>query len=156
MYNSIQQFNENGVKKIEEVIREFLINKGMDIGELVIGLNQRMQELLCNIVSEIIEGIDQAYRESDERKQKYHIERSRVKNCFTSTCGDIKYQRTYYKNKQTGELKYLADEACGITKNMRKSNDVVAECINHAIDSSYRISGEHATNTDDKSVNSQL
>lgn len=66
-----------------------------------------------------------------------------------STCGEIKYQRTYFKDKEAGDFVHLADEACGITRNMRKSQDVVAEGIKHVIDSSYRISGEHATNTDD-------
>jgi hypothetical protein len=32
---------------------------------------------------------------------------------------------------------------------MRKSEDVVIEALKHVVDSSYRISGEHATNTDD-------
>jgi hypothetical protein len=52
-------------------------------------------------------------------------------------------------SKETGEYIFLADKACGITKNMRKSEDVVIEAIKHVVDSSYRISGEHATNTDD-------
>ncbi|VDN46711.1 protein of unknown function [Petrocella atlantisensis] len=32
---------------------------------------------------------------------------------------------------------------------MRKSEDVVIEAIKHVVDTSYRISGEHATHTED-------
>lgn len=149
MNNSIQQFMEFGVKKIEKVVESFINDKQMNIGELVIRLGKPLQELQCEIIAETIESIDETYRNSTYRKDRYVIERSNVSNSFTSTCGEIKYKRTYFESKETGEYIYLADQACGITKNMRKSEDVVIEAIKHVTDSSYRISGEHATNTED-------
>lgn len=121
----------------------------MDIGELVLKLKKPLQELQRDIVKETIQDIDQTYRDSVYRKERYVIERSNDTNTFMSTCGEITYNRTYFKNKKTGEFKHLIDEACGITKKMRKSDDVVAESIKHVIESSYRVSGENATATDD-------
>lgn len=149
MYNSIQQFMELGIVNIEEIINNFTKDSEMTIGDLVIGINKPVQKLVCDIVSETLEQMDTIYRESEDRKSKYVIERSRVENSFMSTCGLITYKRTYFKDKKTGAYKYLVDESCGITRNMRKSDDVVVESLNHVIDSSYRISGEHATQTDD-------
>ncbi len=66
-----------------------------------------------------------------------------------TTCGEVTYERTYFQSKETGEYEYLADKAVGITPKMRKSDDVVIKAIKQVIDVSYRISGEHATNTED-------
>lgn len=149
MHNSIQQFMEFGVRKLEKVIESFMDDEQMNIGELVMELGKPLQELQREIIAETIEMIDETYRNSTYRTDKYVIDRSGVPNSFTSTCGEIKYHRTYFESKETGEYIFLADKACGITKNMRKSEDVVIEAVKHVVDSSYRLSGEHATNTED-------
>lgn len=149
MHNSIQQFMDLGVKKIEKIVDDFMKNEEMNIGEFVLELGKPLQELQREIIAETIEKIDEVYRNSKYRTDRYVIERSNDANAFMSTCGEINYKRSYFKSKETGEYIYLADQACGITKNMRKSEDVVIEAIKHASDSSYRISGEHAVNTDD-------
>lgn len=149
MNNSIQHFKEKGIKNIEKIVKSFINNEGMDVGELVLELNKPLQELQRNIIKETIEEIDETYRNSAYRKDRYVIERSNDTNSFISTCGEITYKRTYFKSKSDGKFVYLADEACGISKNMRKSDDVVAQGIKHVIDSSYRISGENATATED-------
>lgn len=149
MHNSIQQFMDKGIQNIEKIVKSFMEDEKMDIGELVLELNKPLQELQRSIIKETIEEIDEVYRNASYRKERYVIERSKDTNTFMSTCGEITYNRTYFKSKETGEFIHLADEACGITKKMRKSDDVVAEGLKHVIDSSYRISGEHATATDD-------
>jgi hypothetical protein len=140
---------EIGIKKIEKVVESFINDDQMNIGEFVLELGKPLQELQREIIAETIEGIDEVYRKSAYRINHYVVERARVPNSFTSTCGEIKYKRTYFKSKETGEFIFLADKACGITKNMRKSEDVVIEAIKHVVDTSYRISGEHATHTED-------
>lgn len=149
MHNSIQHFIEFGVKNIEKIIKSFIENQEMNLGEFVLDLGKPLQELQRAIIAETIEDIDQVYRKSTYRKERYVIEKSNESNSFMSTCGEIRYKRTYFEDKKTGDFVYLADEACGITRNMRKSDDVVVEGIKHVVDSSYRISGEHATNTKD-------
>ncbi|PKM53668.1 MAG: hypothetical protein CVV00_11365 [Firmicutes bacterium HGW-Firmicutes-5] len=149
MQTSIQQFMEFGIKKIEKIVESFMNDETMNIGEFVLGLEKPLQELQREIIAETIEGIDEVYRNSIYRTNRYVIERSKDPNAFMSTCGEIRYTRTYFKSKETGDYIYLADQACGITKNMRKSEDVVIEALNHVTDSSYRISGEHAVKTDD-------
>jgi hypothetical protein len=140
---------DKGIQNIEKIIKSFMNEGTMDIGELVLELNKPLQELQRDLIKETIEEIDEVYRQSSYRKDRYVIERSNDENSFTSTCGVITYKRTYFKDKRDETFVHLADQACGITKKMRKSDDVVAKGLEHAVDSSYRLSGENATATDD-------
>jgi hypothetical protein len=149
MYNSIQQFNQFGVKNIEKIIKTFIEQENHDIADLVIGLQKPLQELQCMLISETIEDLDEQLRKSSERKENWSITRSCDCNRFMATCGEIKYERTYFKSKETGERAYLTDRMVGIKPHMRISNDVVINAIENAIDTSYRTSGKLATNTND-------
>jgi hypothetical protein len=149
MYNSILHFNEFGVKKIEKVIKNFLENKDRDLGDLVMDLTEPLQELQREIIRETIEEIDEIYRQNQERKKNYYIERREEENSILTTCGEVSYRRTYFKSKETKKYEYLADKAFGITDHMRKSEDVSIKLIENAVDMSYRLSGEKATATDD-------
>ena len=138
MYNSIQQFMDNGVKNIEIIVKNFMSDEKMDIGELVLELNKPLQELQRNLVKEAIESIDDVYRNSTYRKERYVIERSNVENSFMSTCGLITYKRTYFKSKDKEKgFVYLVDKACGITKKVRKSEDAVAKSLELTVSSFF-------------------
>ena len=149
MYKSIQHFNELGVKKIEKVVESFITDESMDIGDFVISLDKPLRELQRAIIKETLEEIDKVYRKAKYRKDRYVIERRGDSNSFLATCGEITYNRTYFKSKTTGGYEYLTDQACGITPNMRKSDDVVVKAIENVVTNSYKLSGKNATNTDD-------
>ena len=61
MYNSIQHFNEFGVSKIEKVITTFVAEK-KDLADLVLGLQESLFELGRNIVTEVLEDMDDHIR----------------------------------------------------------------------------------------------
>lgn len=149
MFNSILHFNEFGVKKLTEKIEKFTEDGKKDIGDLIMMTGEVLRDLHCQIISETLELMDEVYKESSERKKKWYVEHSEVDNSFMATCGLIKYKRTYYKSKDTGERSYLVDEAVGIEKHMRMSKDVVINVLDQVADSSYRLSGERATYTED-------
>ena len=102
MYNSILHFNEFGVKKIEKVIKEFMENKNKNLGDLVMELEKPLQELQREIIKETIEAVDEIYRKDEGRKKDYHIERRDEKNTILTTCGNVSYQRTYFRSIKTG------------------------------------------------------
>ncbi len=118
-------------------------------------LDKPLQELQRSIIKETLEAIDDIYVNDKKRQETYHIERRNEPNTILTTCGDVAYERTYFKlieKSEAEEIKryeFLVDKYAGITPGMRKSQDVVIKSIEHAIDSSYRISGENATNTED-------
>lgn len=58
MYNSLQHFNEFGTRKIEETIKNF-INEKKDLADLVLGLQESLFELGRNILTEVLEDVDE-------------------------------------------------------------------------------------------------
>ena len=59
--------------------------------------------------------------------------------------GEVKYKRTYYENKKTGEYKYLSDELLGIEAHDKMDTSLKSKLIEEAIDSPYRKSGMKAS-----------
>lgn len=146
MYNSIQHFNEFGVKKIEETIRNFISEK-KDLADLVLGLRESLFGLGRNIVVEVLEDIDQYLRDSTIRKKDWEIVRKDEAGLLTSF-GAIKYSRTYFKPKNKGKRQYLVDNIVGINPHDRVSADVEINAIDEAVDSCYRKAGEKAVYDD--------
>lgn len=136
MYNSIQHFNEFGTRKIEETIKNFISQK-KDIADLVLGLQESLFELGRNILTEVLEDMDEYLRKCEIRKKDWEIVRKDETGLLTSF-GAIKYSRTYFKPKKEGKRQYLVDEIVGINPHDRVSADVVINAIDEAIDSSYR------------------
>jgi hypothetical protein len=143
MYNSILHFNDLGVKKIEERIKKF-ISEGKDIADLILGVNQDLMELGRDIVTEVLEDMDEFLRQDGVRKKDWEIVRKDETGLLT-TFGQIRYKRTYFKPKQGGKRKYLVDELVGIKPHDRMSADVVINTLDEAIESSYRKAGEKAS-----------
>ncbi|MGE5631066.1 MAG: UPF0236 family transposase-like protein, partial [Caulobacteraceae bacterium] len=108
MYNSIQHFNEFSTRKIEETIKNFISQK-KDIADLVLGLQESLFELGRNIVTEVLEDMDEYLRKCEIRKKEWEIVRKDETGLLTSF-GAIKYNRTYFKAKKEGRHQYLVDK----------------------------------------------
>jgi hypothetical protein len=142
MINSIQHFNEFGVVKIKEIIKNF-VSECKDVADLVLELQSILFELGRSIITEVLEDMDEELRESRERKKHWEIVRKDGASLLTSF-GEIHYRRTYYKPKAGGQRRYLVDSLVGIEPHDRVSSDVVINALEEAIDSSYRKAGEVA------------
>ena len=149
MYNSIQHFIEFGVKKIEKKVKKF-IQKPTDLADLVLGLHEELLELGRDIVTEVLEDMDDYLRESASRKQNWEIVRKDRTGLLTSF-GPISYERTYFKPKKGGKRQYLVDRLVGINPHDRMSADVVINALEEATESSYRKGGKKAAYKDEVS-----
>lgn len=147
MYNSIQHFNEFGVKKIEETVRKF-ISEQKDIADLVLGLQDNLFELGREILIEVLEDMDQYLKSCELRKNDWEVVRNDETGLLTSF-GTLRYNRTYYKPKRGGKRKFLVDEIVGIKPHDRVSADVVINALEEASDSSYRKGGKKAAYLDE-------
>ncbi len=149
MYNSIQHFNELGVKKIEERVKNF-ISEGKDIADLILGLNEDLMQLGRDIITEVLEDMDEYLRKNEVRKKDWEIVR-KDKTALLTTFGQIRYGRTYFKPKSGGMRKYLVDEIVGLKPHERMTADVVINMLDEATESSYRKAGEKASYMDEVS-----
>lgn len=150
MYNSIQHFNEFGIKKIEKAIETFIAEK-KDIADLVLDLQKNFYELGRNILTEVLEEMDEFIFESKARKKRYEAVRKDDENSLLTSFGMIAYNRRYYKSKENGEYKHLVDECVGIQPHDRVSADVVINALDEATQSSYRKAGANVAYDSDLS-----
>ena len=136
----LHQVIEN-LKEIIEKSDDLLIEGGLS--ELNIVLKKVIDESMANIVGEILSNLDEELRENEQRKIDYEIVNRHEKNIET-IFGNVNYERTYYKNKKSGEYKHLLDELINVKPHMRKTLNLEARLINEAIDLSYYKSGQKA------------
>jgi len=64
---------------------------------------------------------------------------------LTTIFGEVKYKRTYYENRKTGEYSYLSDEAVGISAHDKLDSSLKTRLIEEAVFMPYSRSGEKAT-----------
>lgn len=135
MYNSILRFHENGIENIENMGADFFENP-KDIASLVDGIKEEVLGLGCRIIGDIFEEMNEMICNSSLRREGYEVVRHDTKTLLTSM-GEIRFSKTLFKNKKTGERCYLLDEILGIAKNARLTEDAEAEVLKEAVQTSY-------------------
>lgn len=147
LYNSIQQFNQFGIKNLENIVSNFYKNTN-DVYSLVDGIRKAVVELGCNMIQEIFNDINMAIVESSKRKDKWHIVRTDTKQLVTSL-GVIAFSKTLFKHKKTGVRTYLLDKQLGIESHERITEDAEVLLYKEAAQTSYRRAGEAVCLTED-------
>lgn len=143
MIKSIQQFQTEGVTKLEKIF----VNYSSDlakIAEMVQGVTQSVVELGCSMIAEEWEFYDSILRERKYLRSEWEIVRRDPISRLTSL-GEVTYCRTYFKNKRTGKRCYLLDALMGFDKNEYLTEDAIARIFDEAVDSSYRKGGMNAS-----------
>ena len=146
MVKSILHFKEFGTKKLEKVIEKFM-KEPTDIASFVHGVHDEMLTLGLDIIKESLEECNQMIREDWKRKEKWSIVRTDHKNLITSM-GAVTFEKTLFKNKETGEECYLLDSILGLEKHARITEDAEAKLLEEAVQTSYRRGGEATGPTD--------
>jgi hypothetical protein len=143
MIKSIQQFQTDGVKKLEKIFVDYAADL-TKIAEMVQGVTAGVVELGCSMIAEEWEFYDEQLRTRKELRPDWEIIRRDSISRLTSL-GEVTYTRTYFKNKETGERSYLLDELMGFGKHEYLTEDAVARIFDEAADSSYRKGGMNAS-----------
>lgn len=136
----IEKISSNYEKELKDLIME-----GRDISEFILGIKETLDEIGATLVAEALETLDEAYRNSTDRKRNWTIKSKGDKKTFTTIFGEVKYRRTYYENKKTGEYSYLSDEAVGILTHDKLDATLKSRLIEEAVFMPYSRSGEKAT-----------
>ena len=147
MIKSIQQFQEKGVKNLEEVF----VNYSSDmtkIAEMVYGVRDEVINLGLSMIAEEWEFYDEKLRTNKHLRKGWYIVR-RDETTLLTSLGSVTYHKTLFKNIQTGEHEYLLDRVMGIGKHARITEDAEAKILEEAAESSYRKGGNSVCITED-------
>ena len=82
----------------------------------IIHLQKFMNEHIINIIHNIINYMDNEFKNSNDRKKTYYINKSNVERCIVTIFGELTFERTLYKNKFTGEYFFYIDEKLNLVK----------------------------------------
>lgn len=147
MYQSILQFIEKDIKEIEKSVENLLEGK-KDAAELSEKINESTRNLAAQLVGEIYETIDKEIRDSITRKEKWRIEKRNEPKELLDIMGTVRFHRTGYEDKKTGEYIYLLDRVLGIDGHQRITLGAAARILEETIQTSYRKGGEAASPLD--------
>lgn len=146
MFKSIQQFEESGIKKLEEIIENFMKDP-KDMASFVYGVRDEVIALGLDIIKETLEDCNQMLRDSGKRKQSWEVVRTDRKT-LTTCLGTVCFEKTLFRNKQTRESAYLLNRIMGIESHERLTEDAQAKLLEEAVQTSYRKAGEETSLTD--------
>ena len=110
---------------------------------VIIDLEYQIRKLIIEIFKEAIEFIDDKFRNSSERKKKFHINIKRdTRNLKIASIGDITITRTYYETKDRKEHFYFIDTLLGLNKFERYDPIYKATTINLTLKTNQKLGGE--------------
>lgn len=139
MYAIIQKIYEKNNKILKKGVKKVL--DGEDVSSLTIAIKEFTDILGKELFSEIVTQIDNLVFEDEKRKSQYESVKFASKSLITKN-GKTKFERRYYKDKETGENVCLTDKILGIEKGERIDKRVKAEVIEKASSQSYNKSGK--------------
>lgn len=143
MFNSIQHFQQEGIKKIQKVFETYQKDFSM-MAEMVYGITEEVTKLGCSMIAEEWESYDEILRSRKDLRKDWYIVR-KDETMITTSLGDVAYSRTLFKNTKTGVRCYLLDKLLGIEPHTRMSEDAVARILEEAVDTTYRKGGANAS-----------
>ena len=139
MINSIKYFEEECIKRFEKLEDNFM-KEPCKLAEYVLGLTEELHNLGLKMIQESLEEMNGMLKTSQKRLQHWVVESNETKQLITSL-GTVTYEKTLFKNKETGKCEYLLDRIMGLEKHERISEDALAKMLKEAVQTSYRRGG---------------
>lgn len=143
MNNSIHQFQENGIKNLNVIFTSYS-DDTTKIAEMIHGVADEVTKLGRDMIAEEWESYDELLRNRKDLRKGWYVVRTDETSLLTSL-GEVKYHKTLFKNKATGESCYLLDQIMGIKSHTRMTEDAEARILEEAVESSYRKGGANAS-----------
>lgn len=143
MIKSIQQFQAEGIKKLEKVFCGYASDL-TKVAEMVQGVTDSVIKLGLSMIAEEWESYDTLLHDRKDLRPGWRVIRRDEVTKLTSL-GEVRYKKTYFHNPQTGERCYLLDRLMGLAPGERLTEDAVARIYEEAAESSYRKGGMNAS-----------
>lgn len=122
---------------IIEMVLNNLTGK-MNFSEFQRNLKEKLDEVGREITRLALEEIDKEIREDKEKRRGWEICRKKDQKEVVTNFGVVRYERTYYRHKESGRYAYLVDEEVGYTPHLRVDRNVKAKLVERAGDMAYR------------------
>lgn len=143
MINSIRYFEENSIKRFEELENNFMKNPTR-MAEYIVGIAEEGNRFLLKMIQETLESMNQMIIGSPLRKRHWDIECHSSKQ-LTTSIGDVTFTKTLFVNKETGKSEYLLDRILELEKHERMTEDAVTKMLLETVQTSYRRGGEECS-----------
>ena len=140
IHQVVEKIIESTNKNLEMVLKE-----GKEISDFLISMKTTLDEVGVELTSGLLEEIDKRVKEDINRKRDWIVKSKDNIKSLGTIFGEVKYKRTYYQNKKTGEYRYLSDEMLGIKPHDKMDTSLKAKLVEEAIDLPYRKSGKIAS-----------
>ena len=136
MFKSIKYFEEECINRFEKLEDDFM-KEPQRLAEYVLGLTEELHNLGLRMIQDSLEEMNEMIRKSQKRLQHWVVEAHETKQLITSL-GTVTFEKTLFKNKETGKCEFLLDRIVGLEKHERISEDALARMLKEAVQSSYR------------------
>ncbi len=143
MIKSIQQFQAEGVKNLENIFDDYSRDLSK-VAEMVGGVTDTVVNFGLSLIAEEWEFYDELIRIKRDFRPDWQIVKKDEVTRITSL-GAVRYHKTLFRNKKTGERCYLLDKIIGFDPHERLTEDALARILDEAADSSYRKGGLNAS-----------
>ena len=140
MRNSIQHFIDFRITNLQASARKFS-QSPQDVAGFVTAVKEEALRFAQDFIGEVFTSCNDVLRESPVRRASWEVVRTDEKTLITSV-GCVRYEKTLFKNKKSGERRYLVDAAMGIDSHERISEDAVAQMLEESVQTCYRKGGE--------------
>lgn len=105
-------------KSVDFIVDNLLTlnNTGNNYFSLISNIQTSARELVRNTVVSTFQEIDNDFKESAYRKSRYFINKSNVERTLITIVGEIRFCRTYYENKLSGNKLFYIDDTFNLPK----------------------------------------
>lgn len=90
-----------------------VIGGGVEYQQFQEELRDSLNSLGAQVCGLVLEGMDKYLMENRQERKGWVIERREDEKSILTQFGTVRYKRTYYSKKQTGENAYLVDRIAG-------------------------------------------
>ena len=127
---------EAKILSVAEKTLRFLEGK-CDYRTFEANLKKELDNLGCEILKEVLEALDKKYRQSEERRRSWTIVRSNDPKAILTPFGQLVFERSYYRHKQSKQYAYLVDKKVGIKPHARVGANLKADLTEACVAMSY-------------------
>lgn len=136
-------FKSTFLNNIDSIINNFNeFNNINNYVNLISSYDDFMCNFLRNSLTNLLEELDKNYRNSKERKAKYHIKSHHTRTILT-IFGEITYSRTFYSSKLDGKSFCYIDRLLGLKKYDYFDPYIKAEVLDYVSNNNYSETANH-------------